>query len=252
VRRNVAVLVLLLCTVALSGCPSAVEPGVKPPKPQFIMTSSPPEPIDHGIYADPGLDFIVMEWASDPTRTTTGYNVFRSPNDTIGSDGLLRDRTQLATIESPNQLFETLDTSFTDSLGAKNYEIANFYQVQAYHTSGSNNKTYSDPSSMGSFALLPKPTLNSPSGGNFDGSSFSWNDIKNGGDFQLIVRTADLKAIVWSSGHIFQNGSAQLSITYPTDGTALPLVAGQSYQWRVKKIGTKQGSSSSWQNFSVK
>ncbi len=235
----------------LNGCPSSIEPSVTPPQPNFIPTSYPPNPIDHGIYADPGLDFIVMEWTSDPGKTTTGYVVFRSKNDTLGSDGLLRDRSQVATIESPNQLVETLDTTFIDSLGTNNYSIQNYYQVEAYHTAGSNVKTYSKPSSVESFALLPKPMLNSPSGDNSDGTTFSWNDIGLGGQFQIIVRKADTKQIVWGSNNLLLAGP--LSTNYDSDSLATEqLVPGQQYQWRVKKIGTNRGSSSNWQNFSVK
>jgi hypothetical protein len=251
-RRILLPFAAIYCLLMLNGCPSPMEVGVEPPQPNFIATTYPPSPIDHGLYADPGLDFIVMEWNADPTRTTTGYQVFRSTNGTLGIDGLLRDGSQIATIESPNQLFETLDTSFIDSLGSSAYAFQYFYQVRAYHTSGSSKKTFGKPSAVGSFGLLPKPTINAPSGDTVDAGSFSWNDGANGGKFQIIVRNADTKEIMWGSNYIFEFSGGTLNNFYNSDLLGKPLISGQHYQWRVKKIGDRKGSSSYWQNFSVK
>ena len=244
-------LLLLLCG---SSCHNATEPGITPPQPKFTSTTIPPMPIDHGIYADPGRDFIVLEWGADGTKQTTGYLLFRSLDDTLGSDGLLKNKTQVGKIESANQLSEPLDTIFVDSVGIKQYKTQYYYQVQAYNTSGTNIQTFSAPSAVGNFGLLPKPTQNRP---NSDGVAkefltFSWNDSDNGGNFQLIVRDANTKSIMWSSGPLFEFNAGTVSELYPADGSAIALTPGQPYQWRVKKIGNNQGSSSTWQNFSVK
>ncbi|MEO6940411.1 MAG: hypothetical protein ABI444_09775 [Candidatus Kapaibacterium sp.] len=252
--HSFALFLLLVVMAGCSGCGTSVEPGLQPPQPRFVDISVPPAAIDHGFFADPGQDFIVIEWYSNSPDTTTGYVLYRSNDDSLNSDGTLRNRVEIKTLESPNQLVEPLDSSFIDSVGTKEFGKAYYYQIESYHTSGSNRKTFSKPSTVNFFTLLPKPTLNSPNSQNIakEMLTFNWSDPAHGGLFQVLVRKNDTKEIVWSSGKIFEFGTDTEAAQYPTDGSALPLESGVGYQWRVKKVGDHQGGSSNWQFFSIK
>src|ERR1039457_6439025 len=85
---------LAVLTASVSGCGSPNEPGITPPQPSFTPASIPPNPVDSRIYGDVGpIDAIDIEWNPDPSGNTSGYLLYRSINDTIGSDGLLKNRT---------------------------------------------------------------------------------------------------------------------------------------------------------------
>jgi hypothetical protein len=255
-KRLIVLTVVFVAALAMLGCPSPNEPGVMPPQPRFVPVPLPPAPIDHGIYADPGQNTIDLDWYRDSSNTTTGYLIFRATDPTVGSDGLLTNRTQVANVTTPNQLVEPLDTAWVDTTAQTVPSVVvgqvYYYQLQAYSTSGSNVHTYSHPSAVDTFGLLQKSQLDSPNGIiSATGLSFSWTDPSNSGLYQLIVQTADSKTVVWSTGYLHQIGNP-VSVIYPTDGSATDLISGQSYQWRVKSMGYHQGSSSNWQNFSIR
>jgi hypothetical protein len=254
-KRVIVLGVVFVAAFALLGCPAPNEPGVMPPQPHFVPVSQPPAPVDHGIYADPGQNTIDLDWYRDSSNTTTGYLIFRTTDPTVGSDGLLINRIQVANVSTPNQLVEPLDTSWVDTTALNVPSVivgqVYYYQLQAYSTSGSNVHTYSHPSAVDTFTLLQKPQLDSPNGSvSASALSLSWIDPQNSSRYQVLVRTADSKVVVWSTGAFYL--TAPLSVVYPTDGSATALVSGQSYQWRVKSLGYHQGSSSNWQNFSIR
>ena len=246
-------LFIVAISLLLAGCPAPIEPGVEPPQPNFMAMTFPPDPIDHGIFADPGEDFIVLEWTGDIGGTTTGYLIYRSDDDTLNSDGILKNKAQIGKIESPNQLTEPLDTSFVDSVGTKQLGKYYYYQVQSYHTSGSSVRTLSKPSAVGYFALLAKASLHGPNSDSVakDFLPLTWSDDGSGGRFQIVVRNSVSQDIVWSTNGFYDYGEP-MSQFYNFDSTGSALASGQSYQWRVKKLGDHKGSSSNWQFFSVR
>ena len=244
----------MLSAIALSACSAPQEPVVTPPEPLFETSSVPPDPVDHGIYADVGVqNAIDIEWKPDSTGTTNGYLLYRSIGDSsIGSDGLLINRTTIADIESSNQLIAPLNTSFLDTVnitpGATYY-----YQLQAFNRSPSNTVTYSHPTHVGiltSFKYQQRIQLISPSGSvSLKGFPLQmiWNDPNSGGSYQIIIQRLDTLQYVWSA--LDQDFESAVSIKYPSSAT--PLVPGAPYQWRVKWIEPNGGSSSAWMGFSV-
>lgn len=213
----------------------------------------PPNPVDHRIYADAGpKDAIDLEWYADTTENTTGYLLFRSNDDTVGSDGLLKNRVGIAQLETTNQLISPVPTSYQDTAnitpGATYY-----YQLQAYYRSPSNTLTYSPPTHVDrstSFTYAKRVQLLFPYGvDTLHGfpPTFRWQDPNNGGQYQIIVQQQEDGAYVFSYD---DNGFGNpVELSYPSGAT--PLVAGTSYQWRVKWLAAHGGSSSTWMVFSI-
>ena len=81
---------MLSLAVVFSSCKAPSEPGITPPEPVFVANSTPPDPVDRGIYADVGAqNAIDIEWKPDSTGNTSGYLLYRSIGDSsVGSDGL--------------------------------------------------------------------------------------------------------------------------------------------------------------------
>jgi len=243
-----------LVALALS-CKAPPEPEITPPQPVFVDSTAPPDPVDHRMYADPGAgDAIDIEWKPDSSGNTTGYFLYRSVNDsTVGTDGLLVNRTVIAQLESTSQ-FEPLPTSFRDTVGIVP-GATYYYQIQAYYRPPTNVLSESKPTHVDlstSFKYAARPELLSPNTDIVDTlhgfpAKFLWNDPNNGGLYQIIVQRLDTYQYVWSfdtSG--FGNPEA---IEYPL--SAPPLVAGVPYQWRVKWLAPYGGSTSPWMTFTV-
>jgi hypothetical protein len=245
---------ILLLAVAFSSCSAPPEPVVTPPQPVFVTSSNPPEPVDHGIYADVGIqNAIDIEWKPDSSHNTSGYLLYRSTGDSsVDSDGLLTNRVTVADIETSNQLIQPLDTSYRDTLGIAP-GATYYYQLQAFYRSPTNTLTYSKPTHVGlstSFTFANRVLLQSPNGSvslNGIQLQFIWQDLNSGGLYQIIVQRLDSVGYVWSA---MQNdfGNPQ-TVLYPTSAT--PLVAGGSYQWRVKYIAQFGGSTSVWMGFTI-
>jgi len=252
------ILKILLIGVILVqiGCSTSPEPVIVPPQPSFTDSTMVPDPVDGRIYAgvDAGIDVIYIEWKPDTTNNTSGYILYRSTDSTVGADGLLLDssRTSVAQFESTNQLIEPLPTICRDTFnivpGATYY-----YQLIAYYRSPTNKVTYSKPTHVDlstSFHYTNRVQLLDPSG--FvtpppTGLKFRWQDPEDGGTFQIIVKRIDVQQYVWSG--IDQDFQNTLTVEYPS--TAVPLVAGGQYQWRVKRVIPYGGSSSPWMTFYV-
>ncbi|HET6401314.1 MAG TPA: hypothetical protein VFH95_07935 [Candidatus Kapabacteria bacterium] len=238
-----------------TGCSTPSEPVTTPPQPVFVDTTMPPNPIDHRIYADAGVqDAIDIEWKPDTTGNTSGYILYRSTGDsTVGSDGLLKTRIILAQLESSNQLFQPLDTSFTDTTGITP-GARYYYQLQAFYRSPTNTLTYSKPTHVDlstSFLYAQRVLLQSPNGiDTLHGfpAKFLWLDPNNGGTYQIIIQRSDNGDFAWSSDEqLFGN---PVAFEYPV--TAPPLATGVQYQWRVRWLGaTYGGSSSTWMGFTL-
>src|ERR1035441_2193696 len=137
---------LAVTTAIVAGCSSPNEPSITPPQPSFTAANVPPNPVDRRIYGDAGpVDAIDIEWNPDASGNTSGYMLYRSINDsTVGSDGLLKNRTTVAQLESSNQLIQPLATSYKDTtliVAGATY----WYQLQAYYRAPNNTLTYSLP-----------------------------------------------------------------------------------------------------------
>jgi len=249
-------LLLLLFFAALesgSGCSTPAEPQTTPPQPVFADPTYPPNPVDSRIYADVGaVDAIDIEWKPDTTGITSGYIVYRSTNDSIGPDGLLKDKTIIAQLESSNQLIQPLPTTFKDTTGIA-WGATYWYQLQAYYRSPTNNLTYSVPTHVDlttSFAYHQRASLFNPNGqDSLHGFplKFLWEDPEDGGTFQIIVERTDISSYVWSA--LLQDFESQLTEEYPTSATQL--LSNVPYRWRIKKIVPNGGSSSIWMTFTV-
>ncbi len=253
-NKRVAMVGSFLMAATLAGCSASPEPVVTPPMPVFVHNSAPPDPVDHGIYADVGVqNAIDIEWMPDLSHNTSGYLLYRSIGDSsIGSDGLLLHGTIIADIESSNQLIQPLDTSYRDT-AAITSGATYYYQLQAFYRSPTNALTYSKPTHVGlstSFTFAQRVLLLAPNNTvSLNGSQLQllWQDPNNGGSYQIIIQRLDNLGYVWS---FIENAFGNpLSILYPS--TATPLVAGVPYQWRVKWIGSFGGSTSTWLGFSV-
>jgi hypothetical protein len=241
--------------VGLGGCSAPQEPVTTPPEPAFVDTTMPPNPVDHRIYADAGVqDAIDIEWKPDSTGNTSGYILYRAIGDSsVGSDGILKNHPILVQLESSNQLIDPLPTFYSDTNqitpGARYY-----YQLQAFFRSPTNAVTYSKPTHVDlstSFLYAKRVLLQSPNGMDTVPGlpvKFQWLDPNGGGDYQIIVQRTDNDDYVWSE--LKQEFENQVTEEYPM--SAPPLVPGVQYQWRVKWLGgTYGGSSSTWFGFTV-
>ena len=246
--------ILLPIFVMLGGCSTNPEPEIVPPQPVFVEATAPPNPVDHRIYAgvDGGIDVIYIEWKPDTANNTSGYILYRSNDSTVGSDGLLLDRTTVAQFESSNQLIEPLPTVYRDTSNITP-GATYWYQLRAYYRSPTNKLTYSPPTHVDittSFHYSERVRLLDPNGpitSPPSGVKFLWQDPEDGGTFQIIVKRIDVQQYVWSAlDQDFQN---TLTMEYPS--TATPLEAGSQYQWRVKRLIPYGGSSSPWMTFSI-
>jgi len=251
-RKKIFFLILGITALA-AGCSTPNDPGITPPQPVFADASNTSNPVDSRIYADVGaVDAIDIEWKPDTSNNTSGYILYRSTDDTIGADGLLKNRTIVAQLESNNQLIEPLPTSFKDTSGIAPGAIF-WYQLQAYYRSPTNNLTYSEPTHVDlttSFNYQRRVQLFNPNGvDSLHGLplKFLWEDPSDGGEFQIIVQRTDNFSFVYSA--LVNDFENQLTEEYPS--TATPLVAGVSYRWRIKKIAPNGGSSSLWMAFQV-
>jgi len=244
----------LLLGVLMYGCVTPTEPGITPPTARFVKRSVPPQSVDHGFYSDIAFDAIVVEWYSDSTRLTTGYELYRSETDRIGSDGLLDSNELIRRIESPNTLFQPLDTLYRDTTAriGKRY----YYQIRPYNKSQSNRLTYGEPSKVSdttSYMLIDKVRAIAPNDITArENLEFTWQDNEHGGAYQIIVLDAATLQSVWSSSvlQVYNN----LSISYNIDTLGVPkdqLPAGE-YMWRIKKLTGFGGSSSNFLHFRVK
>ncbi len=249
-----ALLALAASILGAAGCSTPQEPEITPPQPAFVDTTMPPNPIDHRIYADAGAqDAIDIEWKRDTTGNTTGYLLYRSIGDSaVGSDGILKNHTLIAQLESTNPLIQPVDTFYTDTIGIAP-GATYYYQLQAYYRSPTNTLTYSTPTKVDrstSFTYAARVTLLSPAGvDTLHGfpAEFSWHDPNNGGSYQIIVQRVDNQEYVWSE--IESGFGNPVIFDYPMSAPAL--VPGVEYQWRVKWLGSYGGSSSTWMGFTV-
>jgi hypothetical protein len=245
----------LLAALFAFGCAPDPEPLVEPPQPVWVASSAITSAQEHGIFADvdPSQNAIWLEWHSDPSEKTSGYEVYRSSDSTTDNTGLLVNRIQLAHLEPPNRLFERLDTSFRDTrdiITGKKY----WYQIQAFNRSATNRVSLSHPTPITdsatyrvlgrSIPLFPtsQVKLETP-------FTFHWNDPEAAGSYQVILERVDVQEVVWVSEPIVENVTTQVTVDYPA--SAKPLVSGAKYRWRVKKLGLYSGSSSIWQDFSI-
>lgn len=249
-RLSSSVLLLLLPYLLLS-CDPQIEQGIVPPAARFVTQNFPPNPIDHGIYADPGEDAIVLEWYTDGTKKTTGYEVYRSEDDSVAADGLLKNRLLLKSIESSNQLFEPLDTSYVDTSVVVGTRY--FYQVRPFNRSQSNRVTYGAATIVTdttSYRLFPKLNTLLPNDAITKAElSFTWDDPEHGGAYQIIMQNADNLKTVWSSTTLQVYNT--LAEAYNIDGVGVPIdsLKAGNYRWRIKKFGGFGGSSSLFQPF---
>ena len=252
-NRGIAFFLFFAMAAIAAGCSTPNDPGITPQQPAFADASNTSNPVDSRIYADVGaVDAIDIEWKPDTSGNTSGYILYRSIDDIIGSDGLLKNRTVVAQLESNNQLIEPLPTSFKDTTGIA--PGATFwYQLQAYYRSPTNNLTYSAPTHVDittSFNYQQRAILFNPNGlDSLHGLplKFLWEDPSDGGEFQIIVQSTDNFSYPYSA--LVNDFENQLTEEYPS--TATPLIAGVSYRWRIKKITPNGGSSSVWVTFQV-
>src|ERR1700733_5035344 len=144
-NRGFIYILIFLAAIA-AGCKTPSEPNITPPQPQFADASIPPNPVDSRIYPDVGaIDAIDIEWKPDTSGNTSGYILYRSIDDsTVGSNGLLKNGTLIAQLESSNQLIQPLPTSFKDKTGITAGAIY-WYQLQGYYRTPTNTLTYSTP-----------------------------------------------------------------------------------------------------------
>jgi hypothetical protein len=239
---------------ALFACSAPQEPTITPPEPVFVTNSTVPDTIDQGIYADVGVqNAIDIEWRADSTSTTTGYLLYRSIGDSsVGSDGLLTNRTTIADIESSNQLIDPLDTSYLDTLGITP-GATYYYQLQAFNRAPTNAVSYSHPTHVGlgtSFTYAQRVVLLSPKGTvtlNGFPLQLSWQDPNSGGTYQITIQRLDNLQYVWDALDL--DFESNVAIQYPMSAT--PLVPGVPYQWRVKWTKPNGGSTSTWMGFSI-
>jgi hypothetical protein len=240
--------------VIFSSCKAPSEPGITPPQPVFVANSTPPDTIDHGIYADVGSqNAIDIEWKPDTTGNTSGYLLYRSIGDSsVGTDGLLAHRTTIANLESSNQLVAPPPTSYVDTLGIAS-GATYYYQLQAFYRSPSNQLTYSLPTHAGlstSFKFAQRVSLLSPNGTDtLHGFPLQllWNDPNDGGTYQIIVQRLDNQQYVAS--WTYEDFESTVTTTYPS--SSIPLVPNVPYQWRVKWTQPFGGSTSAWTAFSI-
>jgi hypothetical protein len=71
--------------------------------------------------------------------------------------------------------------------------------------------------------------------------------------YQVMVRRVDNNQYVWSSREIMVfSGFAQSAMYGTEDSTAVPLISGVEYEWRIKSLVRNAGNTSKWQRFRVK
>jgi hypothetical protein len=251
VRKSFLVMSLLLCA-----CGADVEPSIVPPQPIIYPKTLPPEPADHGVYADVNAErpAIWIEWNSDVERKTSGYEIYRSETAEVGDDSVLIGKLIVGRKEPSNDLIQAIDTTHRDTIDVQ-YGKRYYYQVRAFNRSATNQYTFSKPSPVRNYRLLSAPTPLRPSTNGVEvpagGLEFSWSygDQTEGGFFQLVLERVNPPSVVWSSGMIPQFGDVVIE-RYPE--TAPKLLPNLFYRWRIKRITSDGGASSYWQQFSIK
>lgn len=247
---------LLVLGLLVSSCGADVEPNIVPPQPIMYPKSVPPDPADHGIFADVSAEVpaIWTEWNSDPDRKTSGYEIYRSDSDDVGDDSVLIGKMIVGRKEPSNDLVQTIDTTHRDTIDIQ-YGKRYYYQIRAFNRSATNQYTFSKPSPVRNYRLLSAPVPLRPST-NFvevpaGGLEFSWSygDHQEGGFFQIVVERVNPPQVMWSSNMLPQFGDVVIE-RYPS--TAPKLLPNVFYRWRVKRITSDGGSSSYWQQFSIK
>ncbi len=250
-----AIRVLLAVLIfGLVGCSSSTEPDIIPPQPRFADASQPGSAVDHRIFADVDAQHnaIVVEWRSDSTNNTSGYTLYRATDSTVGADGLLLSKQILAQFESSNSLGAPLPTSYQDTLGILPGGTF-WYQLQAFYRSPTNKLTYSSPTAVDrstSFQYAERLIQNAPAGQVVappSGLQFRWANPDRGGNYQIIVQRTDNQQFVWS--YLGQDYQTTTTLEYPS--TAIPLIPGVQYRWRVKRVVPNGGSTSSWMTFNI-
>jgi hypothetical protein len=254
-RKWVADHIWVLALIATVGCKTIVEPGVEPPQPRFVPQSLPPDTVDRGFNAEVSVDTAIrFQWFGDRERKTDGYLIYRSEDDTMDGD-FLKNKRLIAEITSSNQLFDPLDTLFVDTVGVQSHKRY-YYQLQSYNLSLP--KTYSKPTPVQfehSFYLTAKPSQAYPTANGVlePNLPFTWVDEDQAGVYQVMVRRVDNNQYVWSSREIMVfSGFAQSAMYGTEDSTAVPLISGVEYEWRVKSLVRNAGNTSKWQRFRVK
>ena len=246
--QSIAIILTLL-----EGCSGPSEPPLAPPQPVFVPNSASSDPVDHGIFADVGgQNAIDIEWQTDTTGGTSGYRLFRSNDSSVGSDGLLVNRIQIADLESSNPVLIPPPTSWIDTLNIAPGGTY-YYQLQGLFQASNNSVTYSIPTHPGfatSFHFDARSQPLAPNGSDtLHGFplSFLWYDPNNGGTFRILVQRLDTRQFVanWSD----QVFASTITANYPD--TATPLIPGIEYQWRVKWIESHGGSTSPWTAFNI-
>lgn len=239
----------------LLACGTEVEPGIEPPQPTITQRSFPPDPIDHGVFADvaTGQPAIWIEWRSDSTRKTTGFIVYRADSLEVDESGMLRNAIEVGRKEPSNDLIQKIDTLHRDTTLIE-YGNDYFYQVRAFNRSATNRYTFSKPSEPREFTLLRPPVLFNPTGASVaipaEGLDFSWEapDIREGGGFQVIIEELNPPRVFYAS-------PLEITLDVPTiweyPDTLEQFKSGVFYRWRVKHIISDGGGSSFWQNFRV-
>jgi hypothetical protein len=250
-------LFLILLAVCLVSCGTEIEPSIEPPQPVITPNVLPPEAQDHGVFADVSTDknAIWVEWGADASRKTSGYEIYRSTGDTLDGDGMLKGRLTIGRNEPSNDLQQRLDTLFRDTIDVRLGQRY-YYQVRAFNRSATNRYTWSKPSQIRHYRLISSPTPIRPSTTNTElpaeGLDFSWtySDQSEGGAFQVVVERVNPPMVMWSSGRIQRFGDIVIE-KYPSSAT--PLEPNVLYRWRVKRMTSDGGGSSSyWQQFSIK
>jgi hypothetical protein len=249
--------IVSVCVVCAS-CTNDAPPDITPPTPQFVDSTQPPNPIEHRIYADvdPTKRAIWLEWTRDSTASTTGYQIYRSTDDTIGTDGLLKNGELVATLETTNDIQDQLPTEFRDTTDIQT-GAAYYYQLRAFYRMPTGKVNYSAPTHVDIstsyryeepvVVVSPVSDVELPD----VGLLFVWHDEswRNGGNFQVIVQRYDTKQYVWSE--VISSFGSIIQAEYPR--TSPELVPGVPYRWRVKRIDISRpgGYSSAWYSFQV-
>lgn len=247
---------LFVLAVALCACGADVEPGIVPPQPVIYPRTLPPDPADHGVYADVSAELpaIWVEWNSDKERKTSGYEIYRSETGEQGDDSLLIGKIVVGRKEPSNDLVQQIDTTHRDTIDVK-YGKRYYYQVRAFNRSATNQYTFSKPSPVRNYRLLTGPTPLRPSTNGIEiptsGLEFSWSygDQTEGGFFQVVLERENPPQVIWSSSMLPQVGDVIIE-RYPE--SAPKLLPNVLYRWRVKRITSDGGASSYWQQFSIK
>jgi len=240
----------------VAGCSSPEEPVVTPPNPSFVPNTNVTDPVEHGIYADVDatLDAIWIEWNADSTEATTGNILYRSLDDTVGTDGLLTHGVTVARFESTNPLIDKLPVAYRDTSGIVQ-GVRYWYQLRSFHRSPTGKVTYSAPTRVSdttSFQYLERPEIESPNGiESLQGLPLKlrWRDPSQGGRFLIIVQRLDNLKFVCVRD--VQNFGLEISEEYPAPPGADSLEKDVPYRWRVKRLAQFGGSTSAWIPFGI-